>query len=154
SFNRDKAIREMEEIIDEYLSRRTFRELYAHGEDPSALDEAISNHESSSSQSVLEVFFKYMEIKDISFSRERCRKLHSLWDNASRQVNEALNTALDSWTNSIEPIIQERVKNLSSKSPEPVSLTTLTEIERLFDPGAFDEFQDETLNTAMNQLNR
>lgn len=154
SFNKDKAMREMEEKVDGYFSKRTIRDLYELGKDPSAFDEALTNREGSSYESVFDFIVEYLEVKDINFSRERCTTLYSVWENASEQIKQALNAALDSWVSSIEPIIQERVRNLSSKSPEAVSLATLTEIEQLFDSGEFEEFQNETFNSARNQLNR
>jgi hypothetical protein len=154
SFNKSKAIGEMQEKVDAHFSKRTLRGLYEMGEDQSAFTEAMSKREGASYETWADVILDYMETKNIAFWWERCSKLYAAWDNASGQIKQSLDDSLVSWASSIEPILKERVRNLSSKSPESVKLETLTEVERLFESSEIAALADETLGSAIGQLNR
>lgn len=154
SFDQNNAIREMEEKVDELFSKRGLMGLYALGEDQSAFVEAASEREGVSYETWADVIDDYFKTENLTFWWERCSKLYTSWDNASGQIKKSLDDALDAWANSIEPILKERVKNLSSKAPEPAQLETLLEIERLFESIDFDEFEDATLAGARGQLGR
>lgn len=154
SFDQNNAIREMEEKIDELFSKRGLLGLYALGEDQTAFVEAASEREGVSYQTWADVIDDYFKTENLTFWWERCSKLYTSWDNASGQIKKSLDDALDSWANLIEPILKERMKNLSSKSPEPAPLETLLEIERLFKSIDFEDFEDATLAGARVQLGR
>lgn len=122
SFDQTKAIREMKEKIDSYFSKDSLRSFYELGKDQTVFSEALSVQQSASGDSlpgILSDFvIDYIKTKNITDLRERCDRIYSLWDNnISNYLKISLNSALADWTNSIEPILSERVANLDSMSP-------------------------------------
>lgn len=153
SFNKTKAIERMEETVDLYFSKRSMKALYDLGEDPAPLFEQVSN-EDHADDTPVDILFNYLENKERNFWAGHCDKLLATWYNASEQLKDCLNSALNAWINVIEPILQERLKNLNSKSPQPVPPETLMIIEQLFESSNFAEFDEGTVGSIIGHLNR
>jgi len=154
SFNRSSAIAKMEKAVDGHLSKRTLRGLYELGKDQTAFVAAMSEKEGSSYDSWADIIIDYMHRVNVSFWWEQCSRFCAIWEDASNEIKKSMDRSLYAWANSIAPMLNERVRNLSSTSPQPISPEVLAEVAQLFEISDFAGTEDESIVNALSQLSR